>query len=53
VKLLENSENLGLSVGEPELNDFNTELFAEGFKALADPHRLRILHLLLRTYHFI
>ena len=30
-----------------ELDEHNTESFTEGFKALGDPHRLKILHLLL------
>ena len=34
-------------IAEPVLDADNTELFAEGFRALGDPHRLRILYLLL------
>jgi len=44
VSLLKDARvDLKVSVGEPD-----TELFAEGFKALGDPHRLKILYLLLR-----
>lgn len=32
---------------EPVLDALSTEQFSEGFRALGDPHRLRILHLLL------
>jgi DNA-binding transcriptional ArsR family regulator len=35
-------------IGGPELDERQLESFTEGFKALADPHRLKILHLLLR-----
>lgn len=41
-RLLEHRTTLGMD----ETEDF-AEDFAEGFRALADPHRLKILHLLL------
>ena len=37
-----------VSIGEPELDERNAELFTEGLKALGDTHRLKILYLLLR-----
>ena len=40
--------NSNVSIGELELDTYKEELFAEGFKALGDPHRLKILYLLLR-----
>lgn len=40
--------DLNVSIGESELDERQMELFTEGFKALGDPHRLKILYLLLR-----
>ena len=39
--------NTNLATVAPELDEDNTGSFTEGFKALGDPHRLKILFLLL------
>ena len=39
--------NTNLATAAPELDEDNTGSFTEGFKALGDSHRLKILYLLL------
>ena len=41
--------DLNISIENLDLDERRGELFSEGFKALGDPHRLKILYLLLIT----